>query len=105
MIKLADFETPKAAKRRLRREGIIKDYLSCASYIRISKVTPHAVFTLLARNYNMTRQGVQTLLSREGIYGGADNPVIIPEQYKVQPKQLSMPFFLDASSNQQVPGL
>ena len=98
MIKISDFETPKAAKRRRRQEGIVKDYLSCASYIRIGKVTPHAVFTLLARNNNMTRQGVQALLRREGIYGGADEPVIIPEHYKVQPKQLSMPFFLDASS-------
>lgn len=93
MIKLTDFETPKAAARRRKKESIIRDYLSCASYIRVGKVTPHAVFSLLAREYTMSRYGVQKLLTREGIYKDPVTPVIVPERFRVQPKQLSMPFF------------
>lgn len=97
MINLTDFETPAARRRREKKERIIKDYISCATYIRLGKVTPHKVFTILAMQNSMSRQGVQELLIREGIYQGHLCPVNIPDKYKVLPKQQTLPFFLEGT--------
>lgn len=97
MINLTDFETPAARRRREKKERIIKDYISCATYIRLGKVTPHKVFTILAMQNSMSRQGVQELLIREGIYQGHLCPVNIPDKYKFQPKQQTLPFFLEGT--------
>ena len=96
MINLSDLETPKAKSRREKKESIIKDYLSCANYIRLGRVTPHKVFTYLALHNKMSRQGIQALLKKEGIYKDHSTPVMVPEQYKVKPQQLTMPFYLEA---------
>ena len=95
MKKNIAFETDYERFLRVRAENVQHEYLKYAHQITSGELAPNRVIQKLASTYNMTGEGIKSILKRCGVYKSAKQPVI---KQKVEPTQLSMNFSCESSS-------
>lgn len=89
MSKINVLETTAEKDHREKIEGIVKEYLGWSREILTGQVRPNRVISHIASSYQMTGEGVKSILRRRGIYKSALQPVVIN---RTEAKQLSMSF-------------
>ena len=96
MININAFETENERFRRERAENVEREYLNYATDILGNKVTPNRVIQFLADRFNMSGEGIKTILKKRGIYKSAKQPVVMTGRY--QTKQATLPFMKISTS-------
>lgn len=75
MAKNTIFETEHERFRRERAENVEKEYMQYSTEILGNQVSPNRVMAHLADRFNMSKEGIKTILKRAGIYVSAKKPL------------------------------
>lgn len=95
MTKINAFETEYERFLRERAENVEREYLNYAKEILGKKVSPNRIIKYLAERFNMSGEGIKTILKRRGVYKSADQPVFIK---KTTVRQATLPFVSGTTS-------
>lgn len=72
-----------------RNKAIVKKYIEYSILITHKKMTPAGVMELIAKEYNTSRQNINSVLKSSGIYQDRLNPIVIPDNFQFEDDELS----------------
>ncbi len=78
MAKFETYETERERDSRILKKNILQDWSDCFPDLESGKVTPSRLMTLIAGRYKCSRQTINNILKREGLYVNRNEYRAIP---------------------------